>query len=191
MNFELIYRLVQAAWLALVVVWLLGALKTKRAVRSQSIGPIVIHRLALLSGYVLVFAPLLNVGFLGERFAPRSVSVAEIGMALTWAGVGFAIWARLFLGTNWSAAVSVKEDHRLIRSGPYAIVRHPIYSGLLLAIFGTTLVVGKCRALVGFIILSTAWHVKSRTEERFMREEFGEEYLAYRSQVKGLIPFVL
>lgn len=179
------------SWYLFLAVWLVGALTAKREVRSQSMAPRLLHSAVLLIAFLLLFDSSFGFGFLGQRFVPRSLAIAATGMLLTMAGIAIAIWARFFLGTNWSASPAVKQGHHLIRSGPYALVRHPIYSGLLLAMFGTTLTIGRWRGLVGLAIVGVAWHIKSRTEERYMQEEFGEEYLRYRREVKGLIPFVI
>lgn len=179
------------SWYVLIAVWLVGAFTAKVQVRTQPIGPRLIHSLVLLAAFFMLFTSAFDGGSLGRRFVPRSDAIAFAGAVLTVLGIAFAIWARFFLGTNWSAAPAVKQDHHLVRHGPYALVRHPIYSGLLLAMFGTALSVGKWRCLVGLAIVGVAWHVKSRTEERYMEEEFGSEYVRYRREVKGLIPFVL
>jgi protein-S-isoprenylcysteine O-methyltransferase len=191
MNRSTVFLVIEYSWYVMLGVWLIGAFTAKPQVRTQPIGPRILHSLTLLVGFLLLYSSSGNIGFLGRRFAPNSQSIAETGMVLTIAGIAFAIWARLFLGTNWSAAPAVKEGHRLMRSGPYAIVRHPIYSGLLLAMLGTALSVGRWRCLLGLAIVGVAWHVKSRTEERYMEEEFGGEYVRYRSEVKSVIPFVL
>lgn len=191
MNGETIRLVTECAWYVLIAVWFVGAFTAKVQARTQPALPRLLHSLALLIAFFLLFTSVFNAGFLAERFVPRSLAIAGTGMVLTLLGIAFAIWARLFLGTNWSAAPSVKQGHHLVRSGPYAIVRHPIYSGLLLAMFGTALSVGKWRGLVGLAIVAAAWHIKSRTEERYMEEEFGGEYVRYRREVKGLIPFVL
>jgi protein-S-isoprenylcysteine O-methyltransferase len=115
--------------------------------------------------------------------------IAWTGLALTAAGCAFAIWARLLLGGNWSSSVTVKQDH--IRRGPYAIVRHPIYSGFLLGLLGTALALGELRGIAGLALASIGWHMKSRREEAFMTAEFGAEYTRYQCEVKALIPFVL
>jgi protein-S-isoprenylcysteine O-methyltransferase Ste14 len=95
------------------------------------------------------------------------------------------------LGTNWSADVTVKHDHELIEAGPYAYSRHPIYTGLVLALFGTALAVGETRALIAFVIaLASLWY-KMGLEERVMRRTFGAAYDAYTRRVKALIPFVV
>ena len=103
------------------------------------------------------------------------------------AGLGFAVWARRHLGRNWSASVVVKEDHALIRSGPYRRVRHPIYTGMLLAFLGTAVAVGEWRGLVGFVLAFVSFLLKSRMEEARMAETF-PEYAEYRRHTASLIP---
>jgi protein-S-isoprenylcysteine O-methyltransferase Ste14 len=94
------------------------------------------------------------------------------------------------LGGNWSGAVTVKEGHTLICRGPYTIVRHPIYSGLLLALLGVALIIGEVRGLLGVGVLFLSYWLKSRMEERFMLEQFGAGYRQYQQRVKALIPHV-
>ena len=97
----------------------------------------------------------------------------------------------MILGANWSALVTIKQDHQIIRRGPYALVRHPIYSGGLLALFGTAIAFGELRGLAGFALVFIAWWLKSRLEESFLESQFGASYTQYKREVKGLIPFVL
>jgi len=101
-----------------------------------------------------------------------------------------AIWSRFYIGRNWSATVTVKEGHELIRSGPYSVVRHPIYSGFLLALLGTAIYMGQVRGLVAVGLAMIVWKIKSLREESFMQSEFGEQYVQYRRHVKGLVPFI-
>jgi protein-S-isoprenylcysteine O-methyltransferase Ste14 len=104
-----------------------------------------------------------------------------LGIALTVAGFAFAIWARAHLGRNWSIGVTSKVQHELIRTGPYRLVRHPIYSGLLLAMIGTVLVLGELRGLLAILLVYLGWKIKSLFEERMMTGTFGAEYTAYAS----------
>ena len=106
-------------------------------------------------------------------------------------GFGFAVWARIVLGRNWSGIVTVKEDHTLITRGPYEWVRHPIYTGILLALLGTAVTLGTVLNLVEVPVVALAFWLKMRPEERFMLETFGEQYAVYRRQVKALIPGVI
>jgi protein-S-isoprenylcysteine O-methyltransferase Ste14 len=112
-----------------------------------------------------------------------------MGVALVIIGLAFAVWARAHLGSNWSGTVTIKQDHELIRSGPYAYVRHPIYTGLLAALLGTTVASGTVHAAVGLAIITVALIRKSRVEERFMREIFPDAYPRYSAEVPALIPF--
>jgi protein-S-isoprenylcysteine O-methyltransferase Ste14 len=128
---------------------------------------------------------------LGWRFMPESVSFGVVGLVSTVIGIALAIWARIILGTNWSAVVTIKQGHQIIRRGPYAVIRHPIYSGGLLALLGTAIAFGEIRGLIGFTLIFIAWWMKSRLEEAFLEEQFGADYTRYKREVKGLIPFVL
>jgi len=128
------------------------------------------------------------LGMLGTRFIRDAESVAVAGIVLTFAGVALSIWARLILGENWSAKVTRKVDHELIRSGPYAFVRHPIYSGLLLATIGTAIFIGQWRGLIAIPLVLLSESIKARREEQFMIEEFGETYQEYREQTWFIVP---
>lgn len=182
--------IVSTAWITLFALWIIMAFRVKRAVRKQSPWSRLIHLIVGSLAYFLLFKnnwpwPLLNL-----RIIPRAQAAAWAGAVLTCAGVALAIWARVTLGRNWSATVTIKQDHRLIRAGPYAVVRHPIYSGLLLAILGSALVVGKVRGAAAFVIAAVVWHFKSRIEERFMTDEFGAAYEDYRRRTGALVPFI-
>jgi protein-S-isoprenylcysteine O-methyltransferase Ste14 len=102
---------------------------------------------------------------------PDTAAVGWIGAALTVAGIAFATWARFHIGRNWSGFVTVKEGHTLVRTGPYALVRHPIYTGLLLAVLSTAIVHGAVKGLIGFALLLIEWKRKSLVEERLMIEK--------------------
>lgn len=140
--------------------------------------------------FLLLADPRLGVSPLTTSFVPETHFFSFLGLSLTIAGLAFAVWARAFLGKNWSAAVTVKQDHELIRHGPYSLVRHPIYTGILLALLGTSVTFGTIRGLLAFLVAGLALWLKSRREEFFMVDQFGAEYVAYRSKVKALIPFV-
>ncbi len=180
-----------AAWVVVGLVWLVAAVGTKRTVQAQSSGSRLVHFSLAAVAFVLLFNPGAALGPLAWRFVPDSAVIAYSGLALTVAGTGFAIWARVFLGRNWSSLVAIKEEHQMIQSGPYALVRHPIYSGFLLGLLGTALALGEVRGLVALPFAFLAWWSKSRLEEKFMEQRFGAEYRAYQRRVKALIPFVI
>ena len=182
---------INAVWIVVGLVWLVGAAWTKRTAQAQTFSSRLLHVSLAAAAFALLFNPYLAIGPLGWRFVPGTAAVAYTGLALTLAGAGFAIWARAYLGRNWSAIVTIKEDHRMVYSGPYALVRHPIYSGLLLALLGSALALGEVRGLAAVGLALLAWWLKSRLEEQFMEQRFGAEYAVYKRRVKALIPFVL
>jgi protein-S-isoprenylcysteine O-methyltransferase Ste14 len=184
-------RWIESVWLLVGVCWLVAALRSKPVARREKLLTRVGHLAIMTAACILLFSGWARVGALGDRFLSESDRVGWAGLGLTVVGCAFAVWARLWLGANWSATVTRKQDHELVRSGPYAVVRHPIYAGFLLAILGTALALGEVRGLVALALAFVGWFTKARTEERFLVEEFGAAYLRYRREVKQLIPFVL
>jgi protein-S-isoprenylcysteine O-methyltransferase Ste14 len=186
----LLYRnLIPWLWCAWALYWIGAALSRKTTRRRESLASRASHVVPLTIGGVLLAWHDLPWRWLTLRLWPRSLTAYWIGLALLVAGLAFAVWARVHLGRNWSGTVTVKEGHELIRSGPYAYVRHPIYTGLLAAVLGTAIVSGTVRAAIGLLIIAVALARKSRTEEGFMRETFPGEYERYRAAVPALIPF--
>lgn len=179
-------------WLALGVVWLIGALAAKRTERTQSSSSRAQHLALEASAFFLVLGRIQWPAWLRWRFLPeQSMAVRWIGLALTATGIGFAIAARLWIGSNWSGRVTIKDQHQLIQRGPYALVRHPIYSGFLLALLGTAIFHGELRGLIGFALAALGWVLKLRTEEAFLAQQFGDAYSDYKRKVKALVPFVV
>jgi protein-S-isoprenylcysteine O-methyltransferase Ste14 len=183
-------NIILGLWLALAAIWLIGAFTTKPSVRREStrsrLRVTALGALAVVIGFTKYF----EFGWLARPFVPATRTVAYAGLALVFAGISFAVWARFYLGGNWSGVVTVKKDHNLVRQGPYAIVRHPIYSGLLLAILGSVVVYRELRGVIAVVLFLVMLRLKSLTEERFMTEKFGLEYRQYQQQVKALIPFI-
>lgn len=189
------YRLAVWIWIAVGAVWLISAVARKRTVRREGGLGRLAHIVIMVAAFVLIFPGLpvgyqLPMGPLAGRFVPDSPAIAWTGAALTAAGCAFAVWARLLLGANWSGRVALKQDHQLIERGPYAIVRHPIYTGFLAGLLGTALALGEWRGLAGWALACLGWGMKSRTEEAFLSEHFGAAYASYRRRVKALIPFI-
>ena len=106
------------------------------------------------------------------------------------AGLFFAVWAREHLGGNWSQAVTIKEGHELITTGPYAVVRHPIYTGMLAGLLGTAIALSQVRGFMAFVIFFVMFWLKLRKEEQWMRSQFGETYATYAHQTAALVPYV-
>ena len=178
------------AWLIFLGVWLVLAFRTKRTAQRIEPVKVMLHVLILTVAIALLVAPPLRVGLLGTQVLPDEHGVEDVGYAMQMAGVALSIWARLYLGTNWSNMPVLKEGHQLVRGGPYAAVRHPIYTGLLLALLGLAVQHGKLAGFLGAAILVVEWKRKSLMEERLMVQQFGAEYERYRREVKGLVPWV-
>lgn len=185
-----IHRWVGMLWIGFLVLWTAAALVQKRTLRKEPISSRLLQLCLCGVAYMLLASPWLNFGLLAAPFVPGNIFFSLLGLSLTILGFAFAIWARVFLGGNWSSAVTIKADHELVRNGPYALVRHPIYSGTLLALLGTSIVFHAMRGLLAFGVAFLALRIKSRREEVFMMQEFGAEYVGYMKTVKALIPFV-
>jgi protein-S-isoprenylcysteine O-methyltransferase Ste14 len=178
-------------WFGFALVWMLWAIRTKPTERRESKLSRLSYALLLPPGFYLLFARRVPIHWLNAQVLPDVAWVREAAVALTAAGLLFAIWARLYLGTNWSGTVTVKVGHELVRSGPYRWVRHPIYSGLLLASLGTAAERGEVRGLIAIAFIYAGFWMKLRTEERFMADVFGSKYAEYKRDTGALIPRVI
>lgn len=184
-------NLIPALWLIWAAYWLISSYDVKADRRQESRLQRLSHIVPLAVAAWMIWAPSLPGGFLGGRFIAGGSATFFAGAAIVAFGLGFAVWARRRLGRNWSGVVTVKEGHELVRSGPYRFVRHPIYTGLLLAFLGSAIARGEWRGLVAVAIVFVAFWTKLKREERWMIETFGDAYLRYRDEVAALIPFVL
>jgi protein-S-isoprenylcysteine O-methyltransferase Ste14 len=125
------------------------------------------------------------------RVIPDSSLAGLAGVAFAIAGLSFSTWARFHLGRNWSSMVMIKVGHQLIRTGPYRIVRNPMYTGILVAVVGAVIAIGELFAFIALVIgIASIWF-KIKAEEEVLTEKFGEEYLQYKLEVKALIPFIV
>ncbi len=185
-----ISQLIMLLWMAVFLLWAITALASKRTIHSLSEGQSRVAVWVVWIAWWLLFSHGFRRPPLASRFVPMTPATAYIGLAITVAGLAFSVWARFSIGRNWSPLIHLKEDHQLIRSGPYGIVRHPIYSGFMLATLGTAIAFGEWSGLLAFVLIVTAWGYKARLEENAMAEQFGTEYERYRQSVKGLIPFI-
>ena len=186
----LVYRyLFSGLWLSWILYWLWAARHAKPNARLETVGSRLLHAVPLLVAVALLWVDRVPVAFLGARIFPATLWPFWIGALLTTLGMLFSVWARVHLGRNWSAVVTVKENHELIDTGPYALVRHPIYTGLLAAIVGSAVARDDWRGVLAVVIAWLALWGKSRLEERWMTGQFGERYVAYAQRVPALLPF--
>ena len=183
------WTVIECCWAAWLVLWLVLAFFTKRTISRPG------GAWGLASGFAAgaLFLVLRVVSGRSwpDRLALTAPALQAIAVALVIAGLGFCAWARLTLGTNWSGTVVLKDDHELIQSGPYALVRHPIYSGMLTMVAGTALDYPAVFSFSALGAIFVVFYVRSGREERLMAEHFPDQYPAYRARTKALIPFVL
>lgn len=189
MSGAAVTRLTAALWAGWLLYWLLSALYVKRARWREPALSAAVHVVPLAAMALLFAAPHAFPQTLSRRFLPPSTLGPAAGLLLVAAGLALAAWARTHLGGNWSGTITLKEEHALIASGPYRHIRHPIYSGLLLALLGTAVAIGEWRGLVGFALALFAFLCRSRVEEARMRDTF-PQYEEYRQRTKALVPFV-
>jgi len=182
---------IPALWVLWALYWFVAARDVKATRRSESTASRWAHIGPLLIAALLFALPHLPLPLLYARFIPATKVGFFAGAACVAAGLGFAVWARVVLGRNWSGIVTVKQDHELIRRGPYAIVRHPIYTGLLAGFAGSALALGEWRGLIALVIVCVALWRKLRLEERWLAEIFGDSYAQYQREVAALVPFLL
>ena len=180
----------QVIWIAWVVSWIAASFWSGRTAKRVTTSETWIYRIIIFAGALLIApwtaralgeSPIWQIGDYG---ACALVGVMLVGLALTW-------WARMQLGRLWSSAITRKEEHRLVETGPYALVRHPIYTGIITALLATAATQATLLALLGAVLIAIGLWVKARTEERFLLAELGPDaYESYRRRVPMLIPFV-
>lgn len=179
-----------ALWAAWLAYWWIASRGAARAEWTESRVARLAHVVPLAAAAALLAAGTAHLGPLRTRWLPDAIAWSWAGVLVTAAGLAFSVWARVWLGRNWSAEIELKEGHRLIRGGPYALARHPIYTGVLGGFLGAAIAVGEVRGLLAFALAFAAFLVKSRREEALMVSRFGAEYEAFRREVKALIPYV-
>jgi protein-S-isoprenylcysteine O-methyltransferase Ste14 len=187
-DLNLWFRFSEAAWVVFLLYWFISAQKLKASKKRESSGGRLLQMAFMAAAYVLMFSDELNYGWLGTRFLPVSAGMGELGATITAVGVALAIWARWHLGENWSAMVTLKEGHELIRSGPYRRIRHPIYTGMLVAFAGTAMALGEYRGLIALGIALTNFYFKARKEERFLTQEFGKRFEEHAKHTGMFLP---
>jgi protein-S-isoprenylcysteine O-methyltransferase Ste14 len=180
---------IECCWVAWVAYWVIMAFTTKRTVERRG-----------FFGYRLV-AGILIVGLVAagrlahvssqSQLWQTTLALGVVSDCIVLAGAAFSVWARITLGRNWSAEVTFKQDHELIESGPYALARHPIYTGLIVMALGTAINYGRVAGFGLFVSLCGGLWWKARQEERIMSRHFPDAYAEYKTRVRAIIPFVL
>jgi protein-S-isoprenylcysteine O-methyltransferase Ste14 len=185
------YRwLFEVPWVLFMAYWWWASRRAATAARKETLAERMTYQGLIWLGAALFAFDRLGIGPRGWHVLPAAPETFILGLGLVIAGLLFAVWARVHLGRNWSGTVAIKIDHELIRSGPYRIVRHPIYTGILLGMLGVAIGLGEIRGLVALVLFVVAFEIKLHREEAWLTQQFGAAYRAYRHDVKGLVPFV-
>ncbi len=172
-------------WILFSIYWEVQSKNSAPAVLSESKASRSVH---VVLANLALFLIMLPSKSLSHRFLPDALIVKLVGLAVESSGLALAIWARRVLGRNWSGEITIKENHELIRSGPYRTVRHPIYSALLTMYAGTAIVSGQVHALIGLLLAIIAYLRKTRMEEANLVNAFGANYDVYRKETWALLP---
>jgi protein-S-isoprenylcysteine O-methyltransferase Ste14 len=175
-------------WVIFALYWLVASRTTAKTKEREGVRTSLPRNAMLALAGALIFARWFSIGPLGRRFVAASPEIRLAGIAITAAGLALAFWARYHLGRNWSSQITLKEGHTLICTGPYRHLRHPIYSGILLALAGTALTVGLYRALLGVALAWRAFLWKASQEDAWLASAFGEQFERQRQRTGRLLP---
>jgi protein-S-isoprenylcysteine O-methyltransferase Ste14 len=179
---------IAAAWLVWLVSWILAAGWSARTAAHHDLGAESPSRVLTLAAVVMILASYWPVPRAVLWTLPGEAGWAMFGLVLL--GLGFTWAARLHLGPLWSSTSAPTEGHYIVDTGPYGVVRHPVYAGLLLAAIATAAARGRLEAAAGALVLIAAISLRAKLEERFLRRDLGDAaYGAYRRRVPMLIPF--
>jgi protein-S-isoprenylcysteine O-methyltransferase Ste14 len=185
-------NIIVGCWIALFMYWSVTAFFTKRTKVNQSFSSKLTYGLLFAVSFWFLFAGFdqrSTIDFLKVQILSHSNFVTILGIAITIIGLFITIWARTILGRNWSSAVVLKKEHELIKRGPYGVVRHPIYTGLVLMYIGTAVAIGNLGGFIGLPLLIISLLIKIRQEEELMLKTFGRGYIFYRRNTSALIPY--
>ncbi|HWD92433.1 MAG TPA: isoprenylcysteine carboxylmethyltransferase family protein [Verrucomicrobiae bacterium] len=183
-------EIIITCWCIFVVVWWVAAYRTKRTAEKQSVASMMAHRIPLGIGWWMMLIPKWPEP-LNRHILPRTASLQISGAVICIVGLLFTLWARRTLAGNWSSDVTFKQDHELIRTGPYRFARHPIYTGLLVMWVGTVIYVAELRGVISLLLVTIGFWIKLHQEERLLLRHFPDSYPTYKREVKALVPFVV
>src|SRR4051812_13824502 len=178
------------AWLFWFICWLVAGQFVHRTRRTDTQIRRLDYSLPMFIGFILIFHGRHDGQTWIYRRYNESVAMTWIGNVLTFAGLAFSGWARAHLGRYWSGNITLKEGHKLIRTGPYCMARHPLYTGFLIAAFGSAMVASTGDAIVGFLLILISILIKIHREESLLLSEFGPEYRQFKAEVSALLPFI-
>ena len=177
-------------WITFLIYWQIKAINTKKTQRLEPVVSRILRVLIFLVAIVLLSTTWIPLPWLYRPLWQQGLWLFWIGAAITVGGLLFAVWAREHLGRNWSRSVTIKQDHELISTGPYAVVRHPIYTGILTGFLGVAIALSEARGFVAFGLIFLVFWAKFSMEEQWMRSQFGETYAEYSHRTAALVPYL-
>lgn len=176
-------------WWSFIIIWVLSSFSVKPTKEGQDWGG-KLFTFGFLAVTFLLLASEIHWLGINSRILPYNKPVRYVAYLLTLTGLAILVWARIALGTNWSATVTFREGHELVERGPYRFVRHPIYTGMLLMVAGTALALGNLSGLLALIICFLGHWWKFKREEALLTKHFPNAYPDYKLRTKALVPFV-
>jgi protein-S-isoprenylcysteine O-methyltransferase Ste14 len=182
------------SWWAFILFWGVMAIRTKKTVHKQPRSEMRLYLYPLLIGVLIMSGLTRSLGplaLLARPLLQRTMALQWTAAAAALLGLAIAIWARVALGTNWSGEVTLKEDHALVTNGPYAAIRHPIYTALILLFLGLAIFIASAGAWIGMALIVLSCWIKLRQEEALMLRQFPADYPAYMARTKRLIPWLV
>ncbi len=184
-------RIISGCWTCFCAVWLLAAAFNKRSVYRESRAQRLRYGLLLIVAFLLLTRSRGLPYPFNVRIIPATPTLQWIAAILCMAGLAFCLWARATLGRNWSGTITLKKEHELIERGPYRLVRHPIYTGMMAMIVATAITYGYPGGIAAVLFAFLSFWIKLGAEEKLMLQQFPDQYRSYQRRVKRIIPFVL
>ncbi len=189
LNLGLNTQIVYYCLLLLILFWTFAHFGNKKTIQRPSLGIYLFTTILILLSFLLIFN-FLSFPALERIIIPINGILSDIGVIVAISGILFVGWARIVLGGNWSGStLAIKENHELITSGPYSIVRHPMYTGTLFILLGIAFTVGNIQSFLAVIMCLIAYLIRIYIEEKILRQKF-PEYTSYKIKTKMLIPFL-
>ena len=180
-----------AVWISFFLYWQIKAGNTKSTQRLEPTASRMLRVFIFLIAIVLLSITRIPLPWLYLQLWPVGFWPFWLGAAVTIPGLLFAVWAREHLGRNWSRSVTIKQDPELITTASYAVVRHPIYTGILTGFLGMAIAISQVRGFIVFVLILLVFWIKLRMEEQWMRSQFGEMYATYALQTAALVPYLI
>jgi protein-S-isoprenylcysteine O-methyltransferase Ste14 len=177
-------------WFTVAAYWIVAAFFVKKTVKREFGTARLVYIIIWAVACLLLFTSDIPFSFLYIPILPQTIFWQTTGFWFCLCGLLFSVWARIRLGKNWSGNITVKRDHELITTGPYALTRNPMYSGFLLAFLGCAMTSGLLKGYLSLPFVVSGILMKITLEEKFMTETFSEQYSSYKKKVKKLIPFL-